>query len=156
MPAHDDAVPRRDRRTNWTGSIRARASTSSWWWIGSNRWARRVVKTGDGEIAAPKEKLRPGDAVADFELRDQHGQTVRLSDFRGKVVAIDFIYTRCPLPDVCPRLSASFATLQRRFHDRLGDLVLLSITVDPEYDTPRGPRGVRQTVGRGQPRLALS
>ena len=96
--------------------------------------ARRVVKTGDGEIAAPKEKLRPGDAIADFELRDQHGQMVRLSDFRGKVVAIDFIYTRCPLPDVCPRLSASFATLQKRFAGR--DLVLLSITVDPEYDTP--------------------
>jgi protein SCO1/2 len=96
--------------------------------------ARRIVKTGDGEIAAPRQKLRPGDAVSDFELRDQNGQTVRLSDFRGKVVAIDFIYTRCPLPDVCPRLSASFATLQKRFAGR--DLVLLSVTVDPEYDTP--------------------
>jgi protein SCO1/2 len=96
--------------------------------------ARRVVKTGDGEIAPPKGKLRPGDAVADFELRDQSGRTVRLSDFRGKVVAIDFIYTRCPLPDVCPRLSANFATLQKRFAGR--DLVLLSVTVDPEYDTP--------------------
>jgi protein SCO1/2 len=99
--------------------------------------ARRIVKTGDGEIAAPKEALRPGDSVADFELRDQHGAPVRLSDFRGKVVAVDFIYTRCPLPDVCPRLAANFAALQRRFHDRLAsELVLLSITVDPEYDTP--------------------
>jgi protein SCO1/2 len=53
------------------------------------------------------------------------------------VVAVNFIYTRCPLPDVCPRLSASFATLQKRFADRLGrDLVLLSVTVDPDYDTP--------------------
>src|SRR5262249_35838313 len=59
---------------------------------------------------------------------------VRLSEFRGKVVAIDFIYTRCPLPDVCPRLSANFATLQKRFAGR--DLVLLSVSVDPEYDTP--------------------
>ena len=48
-----------------------------------------------------------------------------------------FIYTRCPLPDVCPRLAASFATLQRRFRQRIGrDLELLSITVDPDYDTP--------------------
>jgi protein SCO1/2 len=100
-------------------------------------WARRIVKTGQGEIAPPKEKLRPGDAIADFELRDQTGQNVRFSDFHGKVVAVNFIYTRCPLPDVCPRLSASFATLQKRFADRLGrDLVLLSVTVDPDYDTP--------------------
>ncbi len=99
--------------------------------------ARRVVKTGDGEIAPPKEKLRVGHAVGDFELRDQNGRTVRLSDFHGKVVAVNFIYTRCPLPDVCPRLSASFAALQRRFREQLGtDLMLLSITVDPEYDTP--------------------
>jgi protein SCO1/2 len=99
--------------------------------------ARRVVKTADGEIPPPKEKLRVGDPVADFALTDQSGATVRLSDFRGKTVAIDFIYTRCPLPDVCPRLSASFAAIQRRFSERLGrDLVLLSVTVDPEYDTP--------------------
>ena len=52
-------------------------------------------------------------------------------------MAINFIYTRCPLPDVCPRLSANFATLQRRFRDPLNrDLVLLSVTVDPDYDTP--------------------
>jgi protein SCO1 len=99
--------------------------------------ARRVVKTGDGEIAPPKERLRVGHAVGDFELRDQTGRPVRLSDFHGKVVAVNFIYTRCPLPDVCPRLSASFAALQRRFREKLGtDLMLLSITVDPEYDTP--------------------
>src|SRR6185436_9646649 len=47
-----------------------------------------------------------------------------------------FIYTRCPLPEVCPRLSANFARLQRRFETHLGrDLVLLSITLDPGYDT---------------------
>jgi protein SCO1/2 len=103
----------------------------------SQSLARHVTKTADGEIAPPKGKLQPGDPVADFELRDQHGTTVRLSDFRGKIVAIDFIYTRCPLPDVCPRLSANFALLQRRFRDRLGeDLVLLTVTVDPEFDTP--------------------
>ncbi len=106
--------------------------------VGKSRsFARRVVKTADGEIPAPKGRLRVGDAVADFELRDQRGEVVRLSDLRGKVLAIHFIYTRCPLPDVCPRLAANFAALQRRFRDRLGsDLMLLSITVDPEYDTP--------------------
>ena len=99
--------------------------------------ARHVVKTGDGEIPPPKEKLRIGDALPDFELTDQNGIRVRLADLRGKVLAIEFLYTRCPLPDVCPRLAASFAALERRFHDRLGtDLVLLTVTVDPDYDTP--------------------
>jgi protein SCO1/2 len=99
--------------------------------------ARHVRKTGDGEIPPPKEKLRIGDAVPDFRLTDERGGTVRLVDLQGKVLAIDFLYTRCPLPDVCPRLAANFAALQRRFRDQLGtDLVLLSVTVDPDYDTP--------------------
>jgi len=101
--------------------------------------ARHVRKSGGGDvtIAAPKEMLRVGDAVPEFQLTDQQGRTVRLGDLRGKVLAIDFLYTRCPLPDVCPRLAANFAALQNRFRDRLGiDLVLLSVTVDPEFDTP--------------------
>ena len=98
--------------------------------------ARHVRKTGDGEIPPAREKLRIGDPLPEFALIDQGGRTVRLADLRGKVLAIDFIYTRCPLPDVCPRLAANFAALQRRFHARIGDdLVLLSVTVDPDYDT---------------------
>jgi len=53
------------------------------------------------------------------------------------VVAITFIYTRCPLPDYCFRLSNNFRRLQKRFDKRLGrDLVLLSVTFDPANDTP--------------------
>jgi protein SCO1 len=99
--------------------------------------ARHVRKTGDGEIPPAKQKLQIGEPLPEFTLTDEHGRTVRLADLRGKVAAIDFIYTRCPLPDVCPRLAANFAALQRRFRDRIGsNLVLLSVTVDPEYDTP--------------------
>jgi protein SCO1 len=101
--------------------------------------ARNVRKSADADvtIAAFKDQLPIGAALPDFQLTDQLGRTVHAADLFGKVVAIDFIYTRCPLPDVCPRLSANFATLQRRFRDQLGrDLVLLSVTVDPDYDTP--------------------
>jgi protein SCO1/2 len=62
--------------------------------------ARRVVKTADGEIAPPKEKLKVGEPVGEFALTDQLGRTVRLSDFRGKIVAVDFVSSRCPLTDV--------------------------------------------------------
>lgn len=82
---------------------------------------------------APK-RVEIGAAVHDFALVDQTGTPVRLSSFEGRPVAIDFIYTRCPLPDVCPRLSANFAFLQKRFGARIA---LLSITIDPEYDTPQ-------------------
>ncbi len=101
--------------------------------------ARNIRPSGapDAAIPAPAEKLAIGSMLPDFELIDQQGLTLRTADLRGKVVAIDFIYTRCPLPDVCPRLSATFAMLQRHFRDQAGQsLVLLSVTVDPEFDTP--------------------
>jgi len=98
--------------------------------------ARHVRKAAgaDVEIAPPKERRHIGDALPEFRLTDQTGASVTPADLRGSVVAIDFIYTRCPLPDVCPRLSANFATLQRRFRGR--NVMLLSVTVDPDYDTP--------------------
>jgi len=101
--------------------------------------ARNIRSTGapDAALPAPAEKLAIGSTLPDFQLIDQSGRTLRTGDLRGKVVVIDFIYTRCPLPDVCPRLSAAFALLQRHFHDRTGDsLMLLSVTVDPAFDTP--------------------
>jgi len=95
--------------------------------------ARNVKVTGEEE--APKAAERPaiGVALPDFRLTDQDGRAVTAADLRGKVVAINFIYTRCPLPDVCPRLSANFAVLAKRFGGRVA---LLSVTVDPDYDTP--------------------
>jgi len=97
----------------------------------------RLSGAADAEVPAAKDKLAIGAALPEFQLTDQNGRTVRTANLRGKVVAIDFIYTRCPLPDVCPRLSANFAMLQRQFPDRAGkDLALLSVTVDPDFDTP--------------------
>jgi protein SCO1/2 len=96
--------------------------------------ARNVKVTGVAE--APKtaaEGLAIGGALPDFRLTDQDGRVVTAADLRGKVVAINFIYTRCPLPDVCPRLAANFAVLARRF---AGRVALVSVTVDPDYDTP--------------------
>lgn len=98
--------------------------------------ARNEIEEEGRAIALrpPKEKLSPGSPVPDFELTDQTGRTFHISDLKGKTIAINFLYTRCPLPDVCPRLAATFARLQHRFAGR--DLVLLTITLDPVYDTP--------------------
>jgi protein SCO1/2 len=81
--------------------------------------------------------LQPGQTISDFTLIDQTGQPVRFSQFTGKVVALTFIYTACPLPNYCFRLSNHFAQLKKRFAARMGrDLVLLSITFDPVHDRP--------------------
>jgi protein SCO1/2 len=94
--------------------------------------ARKVRITGQSEIPPPRERIAVGQPLPDFRLTDQGGRTVTAADLRGQVVAINFIYTRCPLPDICPRLSANFAALARRF---AGRVTLLSVTVDPDYDT---------------------
>jgi len=81
--------------------------------------------------------LAIGEPVSDFTLTDQTGQRVSLSKFAGKVVGVTFIYTSCPLPDYCFRLSNNFGRLQKRFADRMGrDLALLSVSFDPVHDQP--------------------
>ena len=94
--------------------------------------ARNVRVTGQSEIRPAAAPLAIGQPLPAFHLADQDGRPISNADLRGKVVAIDFIYTRCPLPDVCPRLSANFAVIARRF---AGRVLLLSVTVDPDYDT---------------------
>ncbi len=81
--------------------------------------------------------LAIGERVPDFALIDQRRQRVTLSEYGGKVVALNFIYTSCALPDFCYRISNNFGVLQRRFRKQLGrDLVLLTVTFDPERDQP--------------------
>jgi protein SCO1/2 len=89
------------------------------------------------DVILPKtrvDKVLIGSKIPSFALKDQAGNTVNLSDFRNKIVVVDFIYTRCPLPDVCPRLSANFASVSKKLRSR--DVAFLSITIDPQYDTP--------------------
>ena len=78
-------------------------------------------------------RLLPGDQVPDFTLTDQTNEPVTFSALAGKVVVMNFVYTRCPLPDYCFRLSNNFAQLQKRFGPAAG-LVLLTVTFDPAND----------------------
>jgi protein SCO1 len=82
-------------------------------------------------------KLEIGERVLDFSLIDQLSQSISLSSFTGKVVGITFMYTHCPLPNYCFRLSNNFDVVRKRFPDRLGrDLILLNISFDPVHDQP--------------------
>ena len=82
----------------------------------------------------------PGDAVPDFTLRNQDGRLVRLGQFRGKVLLVTFIYTRCPFADFCPKMSSNFAEIDKGLaadKSFYGRTHLLSVSFDPEYDTPK-------------------
>jgi protein SCO1/2 len=92
------------------------------------------IASSDVPLPKPEGQVLIGETVPDFTLTDQAGRALTLSSLRGKLIAVDFIYTRCPLPNVCPMLSANFARLQKRFGDKI---TLLSITLDPQYDTPQ-------------------
>ncbi|MGA3189265.1 MAG: SCO family protein [Bryobacteraceae bacterium] len=95
------------------------------------------LKELDAAMRLDSVTIKTGQSVPDFALVDQNNQPVTLSQFEGKVVAMTFIYTRCPLPDYCLRMSNNFGRLQKRFGRRLGrDLILLSLTFDPEHDRP--------------------
>lgn len=84
-----------------------------------------------------RKQLVSGQPVPDFALIDQDRHRVRLASFAGKIVVLNFVYTRCALPDFCFRTANMFGLLQKRFKDRLGkQLVLLTITFDPAHDQP--------------------
>jgi protein SCO1/2 len=76
--------------------------------------------------------------VGDGALLDQDGKARRLVDFRGHRVALTFVYTRCPLPEFCPLMTQHFVALQKRIAQTpaLADVRLLTMTLDPAFDTP--------------------
>ena len=108
-------------------------------------WLENVKITGHTkpEGAKPTAMVRtpaPGDEVPDFKLVNQNGKSISLHQYRGQTLLLTFIYTRCPFPDFCPRVSHEFATIDRQLRTnpaRYGKTHLLSISFDPAHDTPR-------------------
>jgi protein SCO1 len=99
-------------------------------------------------------RLEIGDPVPDFAMTSQDGQTVKLSDLRGHVVVLTFIYTRCPLPDFCPLMDKKFSDLAQRigvFPARANKIRLISLSFDPEHDTPDLLRKHAQVRGATPP-----
>lgn len=69
-----------------------------------------------------------------LHLRDQKGQAVDLSQFRGKAVLVTFLYTRCP--DICPLITGNLHAAQERLGSAATELQILAVSVDPRGDTP--------------------
>ena len=81
----------------------------------------------------------PGEEVPDFTFRNQDGKRISLHQYRGHVLFVTFIYTRCPFPEFCPRMSSNFAEIykQTSADPSLSGARLLSISFDPGHDTPK-------------------
>lgn len=93
----------------------------------------------DGEVAMAAGALTEGDEMPDAALVDQSDQRRSLAEWRGTLALVTFIYTSCPLPTFCPLMDQNFATLQRAIGEDAtlaGQVRLVSITIDPEIDTP--------------------
>ncbi|MGO9086838.1 MAG: SCO family protein [Candidatus Sulfotelmatobacter sp.] len=81
----------------------------------------------------------PGEEVPDFSFTNQSGKRISLQQYRGKVLVLTFVYTRCPFPDFCPRMSSNFAQIYQQLtaNPALAGAHLLTISFDPEHDTPK-------------------
>ena len=85
------------------------------------------------------EPLAVGDPMPNYPFTDQYNKPLNLDNFRGRVLVMTFIYTRCPLPDFCPRMSMHFRSAYeaiRKDTNAPDNWHFLSITFDPAHDTP--------------------
>jgi len=122
---------------------------------------RILDATTDGIVAASAQALRQetlirgkrvyreiGEDAPQFTLYDQDGRVVSFDRFRGRRVVLNFIFTRCPVPTMCPASTAKMMALQAAAQARgIANLEFVSITLDPAYDTPAVLK--RYASGRG-------
>ncbi len=83
--------------------------------------------------------LNPGDLLPDFTFTNELGQAIRFSQFRGSALAFTFIFTRCPFPEFCPRMCKQFLATSQQLATMANaptNWHLLSISFDPDHDTP--------------------
>jgi len=110
---------------------------------GSHAWLENLIITRQSAnpSAMPGVAIaKAGDEVPNFTLRNQDNHEIRMKDYRGKALLLTFIYTRCPVPEYCTLMSDNFAQIDRALaqdpavYERTH---LLSISIDPSYDTPQ-------------------
>jgi cytochrome oxidase Cu insertion factor (SCO1/SenC/PrrC family) len=118
----EDIIAGRMRRLGWAGAFLLFVLAVA---MGYSMWQASVRRD--------VEQLPVIRAVPEFALTDQNGQTVTNADFRGKIWIADFIFTRCAGP--CPLMTARMLEMQKALV-KTPEVKLVSVTVDPEYDTP--------------------
>lgn len=115
---------------------------------GDDDWIQDLHRVGRGALDSSKpitgvgataRALRRGDVLPDDELLTETGRRIRFSEFRGKALAFTFFFTRCPLPDFCPRMNRNFSETRQLILATPGapeNWEFMSISFDPDFDTP--------------------
>jgi protein SCO1/2 len=99
----------------------------------------------EGGVALPP-PLGEDEPAPDFALTDQDGRAVKLSDWRGRAVFLDFVFTRCPGP--CPIQTARMVEVQKKLPPELMELArFASVSLDPAYDSPERLREYAEKHG---------
>lgn len=110
---------------------------------GSHSWLEDLIITRQSATspAMPGVQIaKEGDEVPNFTLRNQDNREIHIKDYRGKALLLTFIYTRCPVPDYCTLMSNNLAQIDRALGqdpELYSKTHLLSISIDPAYDTPK-------------------
>jgi len=89
-------------------------------------------------------------SLLDYKFTNELGQAVSFNDFRGQALAITFFYTRCPLPEYCPRLSKNFQEASQKLKATAGaptNWHFISVSFDPQADTPQILKNYGQSYG---------
>jgi protein SCO1/2 len=119
----------------------------------------RLPLTGPFRVVREVEPLRPGDPLPPYTLTNQWGQPILTTQFRGQVLVLSFIYTRCPFPTFCPRTMRTLVQAHQQLQAN-GSAELswhfLIVSFDPEYDTPEVLRAYGATYGVGPPHWTLA
>ena len=109
-----------------------------------------IAKTGTSPLKLPRitgsdtqtnatPAIQHAHPLLDYKFTNELGQAVSINDFRGQALAITFFYTRCPVPDFCPRLSKNFQEASAKLKARADaptNWHFLSVSFDPQFDTP--------------------
>ena len=109
---------------------------------GSQAWLEDLIITRQSNNPSPVPGVvmaKEGDEVPNFTLRNQDNREIRIQNYRGKTLLLTFIYTRCPVPEYCTLMSDNFAQIERALGqdaELYGKTHLLSVSIDPAYDTP--------------------
>jgi len=109
---------------------------------GSQAWLEDLIITRQSTNASALPGVvmaKEGDEVPNFTLRNQDNREIRIQNYRGKTLLLTFIYTRCPVPEYCTLMSNNFAQIERALGqdpELYGKTHLLSVSIDPSYDTP--------------------
>jgi protein SCO1/2 len=107
----------------------------------------------DLSSTSPMHLPQKGDSVPDFHFVNQNGRPIHLAQFRGEPLLLTFIYSRCPLPNYCIRMSENFSEVARLLHKSnpaaFAKLQLLSISIDPEFDDPKVLRDYGKNYAAG-------